>query len=774
MTRRAPPLLARLLLCCTTALTLGACSQITDFGRFGERDGAADADMDGATDAGDAGMDAGDAGMDGATDGAMDSGSDGAMDGGDGAMDGGDACTADTSSDPNNCGECGNICPTPTNGSAACVGGECDIDCDPGFANCDGDATSCETELGTLTDCTSCGNACIYEHASAVCETDGCALEDCVSGWGDCNSDPDDGCEQDLSSPDHCGMCDNPCGSDEVCSGDACAESCGDTETDCDGACVDTMTSISHCGGCDMPCERDHATAECEGGTCAIDTCDSGYGNCDEDDSNGCEEELQTWFVDDDEDGYGEPGTGSELCTAEAEADGRVSNADDCDDTDPDVNPDAEEVCNGTDDDCDGHVDEGFDCCPGDTRACRTSCGSEGTEECAGDGTWSDSCDPPAETCNRMDDDCDDRTDESLLSTGPAVTLSDSEDAAENVRAAASPGGELAASWTRTDGSGAFVVACVDASGSPVDTVTVASGNDTYDGDVAWDGTSWVAVYAETPAVGSPRVMWALVDPGDCSVSEGPMLLHEDATVAPQAARASRVPGTSMVAVAWNSEGVTAGAIGSAVVEGTTQPGAPGAVESEGDRDMGIPAVVGLPGDRYGIAWRFVQRGGSPGASDPAEIHYARLEIDGSVTDTNTFAADVNGVESFLDASLDADSREIALAYRKDDGATTETVWVALDPDGTPVGSERSLADAEGARAAYAGDGSTGLAQFFSSSDPLLQRFLTGSGTRVPGDVSLPASRSADVAGFVSGSPRYGYVHWTDGEVRLVRVMCTP
>lgn len=41
--------------------------------------------------------------------------------------------------------------------------------------------------------------------------------------------------------------------------------------------------------------------------------------------------------------------------------DGELAFGYDCDDGDPDVNPDAEELRNGTDDDCDGVIDEGFD-----------------------------------------------------------------------------------------------------------------------------------------------------------------------------------------------------------------------------------------------------------------------------------------------------------------------------------------------------------------------------------------------------------------------------
>ena len=41
--------------------------------------------------------------------------------------------------------------------------------------------------------------------------------------------------------------------------------------------------------------------------------------------------------------------------------DGSVDNDDDCDDADPAVHPEAEELCNDADDDCDDEIDEGLD-----------------------------------------------------------------------------------------------------------------------------------------------------------------------------------------------------------------------------------------------------------------------------------------------------------------------------------------------------------------------------------------------------------------------------
>ncbi len=81
-----------------------------------------------------------------------------------------------------------------------------------------------------------------------------------------------------------------------------------------------------------------------------------------------------------------------------------------------------EEVCDaeGVDEDCDGAVNEGCECDPGDGPvACGSDVGacSAGTQECV-DGRL-EACmgavEPMAETCNGRDDDCDGTTDEGLV-----------------------------------------------------------------------------------------------------------------------------------------------------------------------------------------------------------------------------------------------------------------------------------------------------------------------------------------------------------------------
>ncbi len=79
------------------------------------------------------------------------------------------------------------------------------------------------------------------------------------------------------------------------------------------------------------------------------DDCD---GSTDDDDASLDTTTGDTWYLDVDEDGYGDASSTVEACRAPS---GYADGADDCDDADPGVNPGATEVCNdGIDNNCDG------------------------------------------------------------------------------------------------------------------------------------------------------------------------------------------------------------------------------------------------------------------------------------------------------------------------------------------------------------------------------------------------------------------------------------
>ncbi|MCC6998241.1 MAG: hypothetical protein IT370_26735 [Deltaproteobacteria bacterium] len=85
------------------------------------------------------------------------------------------------------------------------------------------------------------------------------------------------------------------------------------------------------------------------------------------------------------------------------------------------------ETCNGVDDDCDNMVDEGCQCTNGATQGCGTDVGAcvAGTQTCVG-GAWGSCANevgPVPEICgNGLDDDCDNMTDEGCNKVPPILT----------------------------------------------------------------------------------------------------------------------------------------------------------------------------------------------------------------------------------------------------------------------------------------------------------------------------------------------------------------
>jgi hypothetical protein len=216
----------------------------------------------------------------------------------------GNGCEAELSSDPKNCNACGTVC-SVTNANAKCVSGVCGMDsCKDGFQSCDGnDANGCEVNvLNDKLNCNFCGNVCGLLNASSNCQAGVCTVASCNSGFKDCNASMP-GCETNLQTDiNHCGDCNKPCQFDNAaasCSGGQCQlGACAAPWENCDaiaanGCEANKNIDVNHCGGCGKACNKTNGTAACDSGSCTI-SCNSGFANCDGSVTNGCEINTNT------------------------------------------------------------------------------------------------------------------------------------------------------------------------------------------------------------------------------------------------------------------------------------------------------------------------------------------------------------------------------------------------------------------------------------------------------------------------------------------------
>ena len=244
-----------------------------------------------------------------------------------------------------------------------------------GFGWADTSVQQCEQPSGYVLDSDDCDdtrddvNPDEEEQCDKVdhdCDGNSGLLDEDGDGWavceGDCDDDlgddPKGGPTADTIHPDadeYCDGVDNNCDEaiDESTAIDAITWY-ADTDTDSYGdAAVTTVECHQPSGYILDATDCDDSDAEVYPG--AVETCNGIDDDCDDVIDEPDASDALTWYADSDGDGYGDLATSTLACDATT---GWVSDATDCDDTDPDQYPGADEYCNGEDDDCDASVDE--------------------------------------------------------------------------------------------------------------------------------------------------------------------------------------------------------------------------------------------------------------------------------------------------------------------------------------------------------------------------------------------------------------------------------
>ncbi len=178
--------------------------------------------------------------------------------------------------------------------------------CDDGWGDCDADLENgCEEQLLTNPDnCGACGLTCAFAHAAASCVAGTCAMGSCFVNFADCDEDRENGCEIDLTGDAaNCGACGAACALaqasaacvDGSCAIDACFEDFADCDSNPETGCeVDLNADPANCGICGNVCDFDNASASCLEGACTIGACFDGFADCDADPATGCEADLDT------------------------------------------------------------------------------------------------------------------------------------------------------------------------------------------------------------------------------------------------------------------------------------------------------------------------------------------------------------------------------------------------------------------------------------------------------------------------------------------------
>jgi hypothetical protein len=189
------------------------------------------------------------------------------------------------------------------NATVTCEANTCGYTCNAGYSDCPGGCINTDHDIQH---CGSCDTICSVANGTASCIGGMCHVDACNPGFGNCNGDPSDGCETNVtSSPNNCGACGIVCSSNHgtpSCNGGACQITCATGWGNCNGAAgsdgceTNVFTDPNNCGQCGNVCFTPNGTASCTNGQCGIASCNAGFADCNGNLQDGCEIDLNTDF----------------------------------------------------------------------------------------------------------------------------------------------------------------------------------------------------------------------------------------------------------------------------------------------------------------------------------------------------------------------------------------------------------------------------------------------------------------------------------------------
>ncbi|MFH1468276.1 MAG: MopE-related protein [Pseudomonadota bacterium] len=286
-----------------------------------------------------------------------------------------------------------------------------------GFGDASSSTTSCTAPTGYVTDTTDCDDtdATVFPGAGERCDgidndcdgytdegaTDATTWYLDLDGDGYGGSTTTDACDPPTSYVAQGGDCNDAStaqypGAPEICDG---------YDNDCDGDVDEELPtwyrdadgdgygnpSVST-SSCTAPSSYVADDSDCDDGDPGVspdgtEVCFDGVDNdCDGTVDGTDAVDTLTWYADADADGYGDASSTTQACTVPS---GYVADDTDCDDSDALVNPDAQEICDGVDNDCDGAIEDAI-LVPGDysTITAAIAAAVDGDTICLGEGDY--------------------------------------------------------------------------------------------------------------------------------------------------------------------------------------------------------------------------------------------------------------------------------------------------------------------------------------------------------------------------------------------------